>query len=142
MIEELVLVDTGALIALYNLNDPAHDICSDLVRELPLGKVYTCWPVITEAAYLLRKYARQRNAFFEAVSAGEFQLLPLDGDDLREMRNVFAAYADQTVDLTDAALVHLGNREQISSVFTTDRRHFRIYRLKNGRYFRILPTDH
>ena len=50
-------------------------------------------------------------------------------------------YKDQGVDLADAALVHLGNRERITTVFATDLRHFRVYRLKNGQQSRILPAD-
>jgi predicted nucleic acid-binding protein len=141
MIEEPVLVDTGALIALYSEKDPAHRACVDLARQLPLGKAYTCWPVITEAAYLLRKYPAQRDTLFDAIHAGEFQLLPLDASDLPRMREVFSIYNDQEVDLADAALVHLGNREQISLVMTTDLRHFRVYRLANEKYFRILPAE-
>jgi predicted nucleic acid-binding protein len=141
MIEEPVLVDTGALIALYNQKDPAHKAGVELAKELPLGKAYTCWPVITETAYLLRKYPQQRDAFLDAVHVGEFQLLLLDSEDLPGMQQVFATYKDQAVDLADAALVHLGNRERISTVFATDLRHFRVYRLKNGQQFRILPAD-
>ena len=141
MVDEAVLVDAGALIALYNAKDPAHEACADVARELPVGKAYTCWPVITEAAYLLRRYSKQRSTLFAAVHAGEFQLLPLDGDELPAIEEVFTTYHDQQVDLADAALVHLGNREAISTVFATDHRHFQVYRLNNGRAFRILPAD-
>ena len=67
MLPEPVLVDTGALIALYNANDPAHRMCSETARLLPVGKAYTCWPVITEAAYLLRKHPRQRKSLLQAI---------------------------------------------------------------------------
>jgi uncharacterized protein len=141
MVDEAVLVDAGALIALYNTKDPAHKACTEVAKELPVGKAYTCWPVITEAAYLLRRHARQRSALFAAVHAGEFQLLQLDSGDLPPIDEVFTIYHDQQVDLADAALVHLGNRDGITTVFATDLRHFRIFRLKNGRAFRILPAD-
>lgn len=141
MVDEAVLVDTGALVALYNTKDPDHEACSEVAKQLPVGKAYTCWPVITEAAYLLRRYPLQRSALFAAVYAGEFQLLPLDEGDLPAIEDVFASYHDQEVDLADASIVHLGNRESISTVFATDQRHFRVYRLNDGRTFRILPAD-
>jgi predicted nucleic acid-binding protein len=141
MVDEPVLVDTGALIALYNAKDPGHGTCADVAKELPVGKAYTCWPVITEAAYLLSGYPEKRSALFDAVHAGEFQLLQLDENDLPPIAEVFSIYHDQHVDLADAALVHLGNREDISTVFATDLRHFRVYRLRNGRAFRVLPAD-
>jgi uncharacterized protein len=139
MLHEPVLVDTGALIALYNRKDPAHQSCTETARLLPVGKAYTCWPVITEAVYLLRKYPQQRKALLRAVHRGEFELLPLTSDDVPEIDNFISKYHDQDVDLADAAIVHLANRDDIASVFATDIRHFNVYRLNDGRSFRILP---
>ena len=67
---------------------------------------------------------------------------PLDADDLPSIEVVFTTYHEQDADLADASLVHLGNRVAISTVFATDQRHFRVYRLSDGRAFRILPADH
>jgi predicted nucleic acid-binding protein len=141
MNNEPVLVDSGALIALYNAKDPAHQACRSAADMLPVGKAYTCWPVLTEATYLLRKYRRQRDSLLAAVEAGEFDLLPLNVADLPLIQLELTRYGDQGIDLADAALVHLGNREQIEAVFTTDRRHFSVYRLKDGRPFHLLPEE-
>jgi uncharacterized protein len=139
MLHEPVLVDTGSLIALYNGNDPAHRSCSETARLLPVGKAYTCWPVITEAFYLLRKYPRQRKSLLGAIHRGEFIILLLTSEDLPSIDEIMSKYHDQDVDLADAALVHLANREQIGTVFSTDRRHFGVYRTGSGQAFRILP---
>lgn len=140
MLNEPVLVDTGALIALFNPTDPSHEACVSQAKVLPVGKAFTCWPVITEASYLLRKYPEQQGLLFSAVYDGEFVLLPLNAEDLPAVQGVFSKYHDQEVDLADAALVHLADREDISTVFTTDRRHFSVYRRLNGKPFRILPS--
>jgi predicted nucleic acid-binding protein len=42
------------------------------------------------------------------------------------------------MDLADATLVHIGNRERIDTVFTLDS-DFSVYRLKGGRTFSIVP---
>jgi predicted nucleic acid-binding protein len=139
MLHEPVLVDTGALIALYNSRDPAHPSCSETASLLPVGKAYTCWPVVTEAFYLLRKYPRQRNSLSRAIQRGEFVILLLTSEDLPGIDEVLSKYQDQEVDLADAALVHLAGREQISTVFSTDRRHFSVYRFGDSKSFRILP---
>lgn len=143
MLNEPVLVDTGALIALFNPTDPSHKACVSQAKVLPVGKAFTCWPVITEASYLLRKYPAQQGLLFSAVHDGEFVLLPLNAEDLPAVQGVFSKYHDQEVDLADAVLVHLADREDISTVFTTDRRHFNVYRRLNGKPFQILPDlDH
>jgi predicted nucleic acid-binding protein len=141
MLPDIVLVDAGALIAFYNVRDPAHRACLEAAKQLPVGKAYTCWPGLTEAAYLLRKYRDQRALLFDAIYNGEFSLLTLTNDDLPSIQEVFSTYHDADVDLADATLVHLGNREGIETIFTTDRRHFGMYRLQSGRSFRILPEQ-
>jgi len=141
MLSEPVLVDTGALIALYEVKDPAHETCKIQAAQLPVGKAYTCWPVITEASYLLRSFPQARSTLFQAVERGVFVLLPLDVGDVPRLREVFKTYHDQDVDLADACLVHLGNRENISAIFTLDRRHFGIFRRNNGAPFQILPES-
>ena len=41
--------------------------------------------------------------------------------------------------LADASLVYLAQREDISTVFTLDRRDFSVYRFKGNQAFRLLP---
>ncbi len=139
MLIEPVLVDTGALIALYDTKDPHHSACSEQAKHLPVGKAYTCWPVITEAAYRLRKHATQRADLLDAVRDGLYLLLPLDGEDIDGIKAVMSTYHDQDVDLADACLVHLADREGIGSVFTLDRQHFGVFRKGDGSAFRLLP---
>lgn len=141
MLNEPVLVDTGPLIALYNRKDPWHDRCKKMVSLLPVGKAYTCWPVIVEAAYILRGHPADRNRLFEALLAEEFVLLSLDRDDLRAIQAILDRYRDQNVDLADAALVQLANRESISAVFTLDRRHFGTFRRRDGTPFRLILDE-
>jgi uncharacterized protein len=138
MLNEPVLVDTGPLIALYNKKDPWHDRCRKIIGLLPVGKAYTCWPVVVEAAYILRGHPAERNRLFDALLAQEFILLPLDRDDLREIQVTLDRYRDQNIDFADASLVQLANRESIAAVFTLDRRHFGMFRRQNGSPFRLI----
>ena len=69
MLSEPVLIDTGPLIALYNDRDPQHAACRELLASVPFGKAYTCWPVITEAAYMLRKRPSQRDDLLQSTIA-------------------------------------------------------------------------
>ena len=48
-------------------------------------------------------------------------------------------YEPSGLQFADAALAHLAERENIRSVFTTDRRDFSIIRLKRNRALKLLP---
>jgi predicted nucleic acid-binding protein len=139
MANESVLVDTGALAALFDPADQYHDACKAAAGKLPLGKAFTCWPVLTEACYLLRRYPAQRDGLIQSVYDGEFQVLPLHRGDLPAIQDVFESYHDQKVDLADASLVVLADRVDVERIFTVDVRHFSLFRRRNGRPFFLLP---
>lgn len=48
-------------------------------------------------------------------------------------------YADQDIDFADAALVWLANQTGEKQILTVDEGDFRIYRLKNGQVFELVP---
>lgn len=140
-IDEPVLIDTSALLATINSSAPEHAICKAVSDVLPLGKGYICWPVITETTYLLRKQPNLRAEFLKSMAAGESSLLQLGRDDVMPVQAIIDKYHDQEVDLADAAIVHLANRENIRAIFTLDRHHFRMFTRGDGSAFRMLPDD-
>jgi predicted nucleic acid-binding protein len=70
---------------------------------------------------------------------GVLRLANLDHADLERMRDLMYKYRDLPMDLADAALVRLAERERIRRVFTLDRRDFVLYRPKHLRSLEILP---
>lgn len=54
------------------------------------------------------------------------------------MRELMEKYRDLPMDLADAALVRVAEREGRSDVFTLDRRHFSVYRAARRR-FAVVP---
>jgi predicted nucleic acid-binding protein len=135
-----VLVDTGPLVAIIRKRDQYHSAC---VAEAKLiqGPFYTCWPVITEAAYLLRDGSSEVQRLLARVRTSWLHLLQLDANDMQGVADILNRYADQKFDFADAAIMHLAERESIDTIFTTDQRHFSIYRTQFTRSLVIRPMS-
>ena len=137
-----VLVDTGPLVAILSGADQHHAACVKALHQLP-GPLFSCWPVITEAAWLLRSHPRAVEQLLSSCSSGKpggfLELLPLAGAEAGAVAEVMKQYQDIRPQLADAALVYLAGREQIDTIFTLDRRDFAVYRSLHHRAFRVVP---
>jgi len=133
-----VLVDTGPLVAILSSADQHHEICVETLRHLP-GPLFSCWPVITEAAWLLRSYPRAIQHLLRSAGGGFLELLPLVSAEAKALADVMKTYEDIRPQLADAALVYLADREGIDTIFTLDRRDFSAYRSAGKRPFRVVP---
>jgi predicted nucleic acid-binding protein len=133
-----ILVDTGPLVAILSREDEHHDACVSALREMP-APLLSCWPVITEAAWLLRRSPRAIQQLLGSVERGFLELLPLAGTEAKAIAALMKKYESIRPQLADAALVYLAGRERIETIFTLDRRDFSIYRTARRRSFRILP---
>lgn len=133
-----VLVDTGPLVAIFSPEDEHHDICIKTLPDLP-GPLFSCWPVVTEAAWLFRGADQRVEEFLESVSGGLLELLPISSLEARSIAKVMRRFSDLPAQLADATLVYLAERENIDTIFTLDRRDFSVYRIGGKRTFNIIP---
>lgn len=138
MISSRVLIDTGSIVAVLRRDDEHHAVCSKELEQLPTP-LLTCWPVLTEAAWLLRRYPRQVRQLLDRCGGHPFEIVSLSSGDLREINAILGKYEDQGIQLADAALMHLAERERIEHVFTLDRRHFSVYRTAAGKTLTLVP---
>lgn len=134
----MILVDAGPLVALVDASDEHHGRCAAALREVaePLG---TVWPAVTEALDRLLDVPEGQDAVLEMLRRGVVRLLPLGHEDVPRIQELMARYRDQPMDLADAALVRLAEREGLDRVFTVDRRDFAVYRIAKRKAFRIIP---
>ena len=134
----MILVDTGPLVALLHADDQSHDRCTRTLRSLrePLA---TVWPVLTEAMYLLSFSWEAQVALWEMIEAEVVTILSLDRGDAVRMKDLMRKYRDLPMDLADAALVRVAERERIRRIFSLDRRDFTVYRLEKVGRFSIIP---
>jgi predicted nucleic acid-binding protein len=132
------LLDTGPLVARLTATDSRHRLCVDTFAALA-PPLFTCWPVLTEAAWILRKQPRLLDRIADAHAAGMFEILPLENGGLAEIAAIMRRYEDAGLQLADATLAHLAEREGIRTVFILDRRDFSIIRIKRNRVLRVIP---
>ena len=132
------VADTGPLVAIVRAREKAHKKCVAALKTLRTP-LLTCWPVLTEAAWLLRRQYRPLDFVAEAQAAGMFDLLSLDISSLPAIAAIMRRYEDAGIQLADAALAYLAERENIRTVFTLDRRDFTIYRTTDGHALAIIP---
>jgi len=134
----LILVDAGPLVAVVNADDQYHSRCVaalETFRE-PMA---TVWPAVTEAMYFLADQPRAQEALWEMLERGALQLLALDVGDAPRMRELMRKYANRPMDLADAAILRVAEREGIRKTFTVDRGDFSVYRLHGRTRPTILP---
>jgi uncharacterized protein len=133
-----VLVDTGPLVAILSRSDKHHQRCAEALATLP-APLLSCWPVITEAMWLLRANPRAVHKLLASIGDGFVDLLPLAAAEAKAIADVMQRYEDIRPQLADAALVYLAGRENIDTIFTLDRRDFSIYPSTRNRPFRVVP---
>lgn len=133
-----ILVDAGPLVALLHRDDQHHQKCVEALTEIR-DPLVTVWPAFTEAMYLLNFSWRAQDALWELVLEETIQLLPVEADEHRRMRDLMKKYRMLPMDLADAALVAVAERERIRRIFTVDRRDFSVYRPAKLGKFIIIP---
>lgn len=123
----MILVDAGPLIALIHEDDNEHERCRDAFATMdePLG---TVWPVVAEAMHLLSFSWRAQEALWDMMETGAVEILPIGIDDVPRMKELMRKYRDLPMDLADATLVRVAERERLRQIFTLDRRDFQIYK--------------
>jgi predicted nucleic acid-binding protein len=134
-----VLVDAGPLVAILDRADPDHAACVGALTHLR-DPLITVWPAFTEAMYLLRGSWLGQKALWSRLETDALGLASLDESDAPRMRELMEKYRDQPMDLADAALVRVAERESLIQIFTLDRTHFEIYRPGRRRRFSIVSV--
>lgn len=135
-----VLVDANILIGYL---DPGDGLHPGAVAGLAAatGNLVTTWPAVTEAIYILggRGWPFQE-ALLEMIADGELLIASLTADDAPRMTTLMAKYKDTPMDLADASLVRVAERDGIDTIVTLDR-DFTVYRAAGIGALKILPRS-
>lgn len=136
----VALLDTGPLVALFDVDDVAHSHYRQLLQQERAGwHLTTTWPCVVEASHFLP--VQTGTSMLQWVEQGGVSIFPFDPEHLHDMRALMQRYTDgrrTRMDFADASLVWAAGETAIAQVWTIDVRDFYRYRLPDGRSFEIL----
>ena len=132
------LVDTGFIVALLNSSDEWHAPCVRVFQNATLP-LLTSEAVLTELFFLLASRRIQPAGAWRFARSGAITLASVATSDLPQIQELMVRYDDRPLDFADATLVHLAQRESLSTVLTVDHDDFETYRIGGRKRFTILP---
>ena len=135
-----MIVDTSALLAFFDTDEPDHAAVTTVVDTATEALVISPY-VVAELDYLVasRLGVSVELAVLRELAGGAWDLARFGTEDLAQAHSVVERYADQSIGLADASIVILAARYQTRTVVTLDRRHFGVVRPIDGGSFQILP---
>lgn len=125
--------------AIVDAGDPWHKQCRDAydASRLPLA---TTGAVLAETFHFaIRRRKALRQPTWNFFRLGAIQLVPIAHGELPALETLMHRYADRPMDFADATLVHVAEREGLSTILTIDHDDFETYRIGRNAKFRILP---
>ena len=135
-----MIVDTSALLAFFDIDEPDHAAVTAVLDAATEPLVVSPY-VVAELDYLVasRLGVSAELAVLRELAGGAWDLAAFGAEDLAKAHSVVERYADQSIGLADASTVILAARYQTRTVITLDRRHFGVLRPIDGGKFDILP---
>ncbi len=137
-----VIADSGAIYALYDLDDAHHSAVRQVIESEP-GAIILPVVLLAELDYLLEEYlgVNAELDFLDDLASGAYALEPFTPQDAARCREILSTYQDLKPGLADAAVVVTAEKLGIDRVLTLDERDFRVLRPKGGEPFTLLPAD-
>lgn len=133
-----LLVDAGVLYALIDRTDAWH---ARTVKYLKTSETTLLAPVtvLPEAAYLIRTRlgTREELRLIESFAKREVGVEPLTDADLSRAFAMMSRYPQ--LGFTDSTIVAMAERLALTTIATTDRRHFTVVRPRHVRQFTLVP---
>ena len=135
-----MIVDTSALLAFFDIDEPDHAAVSTVVETATEPLVVSPY-VLAELDHLVasRLGVSAELAVLRELAGGAWDLAAFGPEDLAQAHAVIERYADQAIGLADASIAILAAHYQTRTVVTLDRRHFGVVRPVDGGSFKILP---
>jgi len=138
-VKAAVLLDTGPLVTFLAAGVGHHDWVCDQWKRLP-PPLLTCEPVLTEAAFLLKREGVETDVLFALLERGVLRIGLEIEDQIADLRTLLRRYRNRPMSLADACLVRLAELHPNGVVFTLDA-DFRIYRRHGNKVIPVLMPE-
>ena len=136
----MIVVDTGAMLALLDADEEHHEAVRGLYEESPERWILP-WAILPEVDYLVSTHlgAKAQEAFLEDLSDGAFSVEWGREADLDVARRIHTRYRALKLGLVDAVVMATAERLKAKAIATLDLRHFAAVTIKGNP--KILPRD-
>jgi predicted nucleic acid-binding protein len=136
---ERVLIDTGPIVAILCREDAEHQRCVEHLTTLD-AELYTSWPVISEAVFLLDRRPDRVNSLLQMLITRAIRCVNLGTEEevTPWLIHFYERFGEHAPDLADAALMYLAERDHVRRIFTLDLVDFSIYRTADNRALEII----
>jgi len=124
--EPVGLLDTGPLVSFLAAGLEHHEWAVEEWKRLR-PPLLTCEPVLTEAAFLLKREGRDTDPLFALLDRGVIRIGLSVQEQQADLRALMRRYRNRPMSLADACLVRLSEIQAAAEVLTLDN-DFRIYR--------------
>ena len=137
-----VLVDTGILYALADIDDAWHEPVKAFLQNITDVLIIPI-TVLPEICYLLNTHLGQisERKLIASITQGELRIEGLTIEDFRRSLQLLESYANVNIGFVDASIVAVSERLKINRILTTDRKHFSIIRPRHCHSFELLPPS-
>ncbi|MBN8577844.1 MAG: PIN domain-containing protein [Cytophagales bacterium] len=129
-----ILIDAGPLIALFDKSDSYHEQAISFLKNFK-GRLFTTWPVVTEASHMLGFSVKVQIALLEWINRGGLYLIEIETYHLTRLIELSEKFKDVPMDLADATLIVAAESNNIKEIVTIDS-DFYIYRDVRKRYLK------
>jgi uncharacterized protein len=133
------LLDTGPLVSFLASGLKYHSWAVELWKRLR-PPLLTCEPVLTEAAFLLKREGCEADALFALIERGVIDVALSVQEEHADLRALMHRYRNRPMSLADACLVRLSEIHPTAEVITLDS-YFRIYRRHGNKVIPVLMPE-
>jgi predicted nucleic acid-binding protein len=135
-VAEVILLDTGPLVALLDKDEEHHAWAANRMRDLT-PPLMVCEAVLTEASFLLKSHPRARLQMRLWIQSGFLRHVARDEAAILRALALVERYANVPMSFADACLVAWAESTPGARLFTLDR-DFLIYRQQDDKPLALL----